>query len=151
LDLHIDGRLELESGRPVLIGPNVESHIVVGWTDRREAARAVFDALPLLRRVNKVTEVEVDPKPEREVTEVRAALCAALAHHDVSCNANTAASHGGNMGDSFLAYCKGTKGCSPSSGLLRAFPTARVLGGASPSSACGHDTANPHVTLDSCW
>src|SRR5215467_14559201 len=104
LDLDIADRLALESGRPVLILPNTGSHraiykrIVVGFTDRREATRAVFDALPLLQRADTVTVIEVDPKPEPEIVATRSALSATLAHHGVTCEVVTAASRHGNVG-----------------------------------------------------
>ena len=138
LDLDIADRLALESGRPVLIVPNAGSRnaiprrIVVGWTDRREATRAVFDSLPLLLRAEKVTVVEVDPELGREDTENRAALCATIAHHGVTCEAGTAASRHGNVGDALLACCEQAEadllvmGCYGHS-RLREF----VLGGAS--------------------
>src|SRR5262249_35367138 len=138
LELDIPERLALESGRPVLIVPNTGSHdpipkrIVVGFTDRREATRAVFDALPLLQRANKVTVIEVDPKPGPKIAEIRAALCATLSHHCVSCEEETAASRHGNVGDVLLACCERMKadllvmGCYGHS-RLREF----ILGGAS--------------------
>jgi nucleotide-binding universal stress UspA family protein len=137
LDLDIADRLALESGRPVLIIPNTGAHppipkrIVVGWTDRREATRAAFDALPLLRRADKVTVVEIDPEPGQAATESRTALCATLTHHGVTCEAETAVSRHGNAGDALLAYCERTRadflvmGCYGHS-RLREF----VLGGA---------------------
>ena len=138
LDLDIADRLALESGRPVLIVPNTGSHhaipkrIVVGFTDRREATRAVFDALPLLQRADKVTVVEVDPRPGPEIAEIRASLCATLSHHGVTCEQETAASRQGNVGNALLACCERMKadllvmGCYGHS-RLREF----VLGGAS--------------------
>lgn len=53
-------RLAIESGRPVLVVPNsvgfqgMPRSVTVAWKGRREAARAVFDALPLLKRASKV-------------------------------------------------------------------------------------------------
>jgi nucleotide-binding universal stress UspA family protein len=138
LDLDIAERLAFESGRPVLILPNTGSHhpipkrIVVGFTDRREATRAVFDALPFLQRAEKVTVIEVDPKPGPEIAEMRAQLCATLTHHGVGCEEETAASRHGNVGDALLACCEGMKadllvmGCYGHS-RLREF----ILGGAS--------------------
>jgi nucleotide-binding universal stress UspA family protein len=138
LDLDIADRLALESGRPVLIVPNTGSHcaiykrIVVGFTDRREATRAVFDALPLLERADKVTVIEVDPRPEPEIAATRSALSATLSHHGVTCEEVTAASCHGNVGDALLACCERMKadllvmGCYGHS-RLREF----VLGGAS--------------------
>jgi len=114
-DLDIPDRLALECGRPVLIIPNkgtqqvTPRHIVIGWTDRREATRAVFDALPLLQRADKVTVVEVDPKPGQEALESRTAICLALSRHGVICDGEIAASHRGNIGDVILACCERTQ------------------------------------------
>lgn len=134
--LDIADRLALESGRPVLIVPNAGSYqpipkrIVVAWIDRREAARAAFDALPLLQRADNVTVVEVDPGGE--AADMRAALCATLGREGVICAAETARSHQGNVGDGLLAHCKRMKadllvmGCYGHSRLREI-----VLGGAS--------------------
>ena len=56
--------LIMQAGRPVLIVPaSVEllaaKHIVVGWKDTREARRAVFDALPLLKAASRVTIIKI--------------------------------------------------------------------------------------------
>jgi nucleotide-binding universal stress UspA family protein len=138
LDLDIADRLALESGRPVLIVPNTGSphpipkRIVVGFTERREATRAVFDALPLLQRADKVMVIEVDPKPGPEIAESRAALCTTLSHHGVTCEEDTVASRHGDVGDALLACCERVQadllvmGCYGHS-RLREF----VLGGAS--------------------
>jgi nucleotide-binding universal stress UspA family protein len=130
--------LALQSGRPVLIIPNgrsaqpVPNRVVVGWTARREATRAMFDALPLLKRADKVTLLEVDPEPVQETMEYRTAACATLARHGVTCEAEAVITSHGNAGDALLAYCEQTKadllvmGCYGHS-RLREF----VLGGAS--------------------
>jgi nucleotide-binding universal stress UspA family protein len=137
LDLDIADRLVLEAGRPVLIIPNRGTHrpvpkrIVVGWTERREAARAVFDALPLLQRADLVTVLEVDSDPAPEAGQNRVALCATLGHHGVTCEVVTAVSRHGYVGDTLLAWCERTRadllvmGCYGHS-RLREF----VLGGA---------------------
>jgi nucleotide-binding universal stress UspA family protein len=134
----IPDRLALESGRPVLIIPNggsarpVPNRVVVGWTARREATRAMFDALPLLKRADKVTLLEVDPGPVQETMQYRTAASATLARHGVFCEAEAVVSSHGNVGDALLEYCKRTRadllvmGCYGHS-RLREF----VLGGAS--------------------
>ena len=136
-DLDIPDYLALESGRPVLIIPNTGSQqliakrVVVGWTNRREAARAAFDALPILQRADRVTVVEVDPEPGQETTESRLEICATLTRHGVTCEPETAASRHGNVGDVLLACCERAQaellvvGCYGHS-RLREF----VLGGA---------------------
>lgn len=54
------GALVMQAGRPVLIvpagvGPPALDHVLLGWKDTREARRAAFDALPLLRQAGAVT------------------------------------------------------------------------------------------------
>jgi nucleotide-binding universal stress UspA family protein len=56
------------SGRPVLAVPfagdfpTLGEHVLVAWNASREAARAVNDALPLLREAKAVTVLAVNPK-----------------------------------------------------------------------------------------
>jgi nucleotide-binding universal stress UspA family protein len=59
--------LVLTSGRPIIVFPphGAVSHvrrILVGWNARREAVRAVADALPLLVRAEAVEVLVVDPQ-----------------------------------------------------------------------------------------
>jgi nucleotide-binding universal stress UspA family protein len=62
---HIDiGDFVLQAGRPVLVVPASVSelrleHAIVAWKDTREARRAIYDALPLLRTAARVTVVEI--------------------------------------------------------------------------------------------
>lgn len=60
--------LLLHSGRPVLVVPDgttltAGGRAVIAWKPTREAARAVHDALPLLRHTDAVDVVVVDPEP----------------------------------------------------------------------------------------
>src|SRR5499426_542524 len=65
-------RLALESGRPVLVVPYVGTYpeigrnIVVAWKAGRESARAVFDALPLLRNAGTVQILEVKERADAD-------------------------------------------------------------------------------------
>jgi nucleotide-binding universal stress UspA family protein len=59
----------LQAGRPVLVVPGAANklnldRIVVGWKDTREARRAVFDALPFLKKAAHVTVVELAEEEE---------------------------------------------------------------------------------------
>jgi nucleotide-binding universal stress UspA family protein len=84
-------RLVMESGRPVLLVPyagaygEVGKRVTIAWSGKREGARAVFDALPLLKNAEDVTLLCVvaraaDAEPgELLGTEI----AAALARHDV--------------------------------------------------------------------
>jgi nucleotide-binding universal stress UspA family protein len=59
-------RLAIEGGRPVLVLPikgrfeSLPKSITVAWNGRKESARAVFDALPLLKLAEKVEVLTVD-------------------------------------------------------------------------------------------
>jgi nucleotide-binding universal stress UspA family protein len=58
------GDLVMQLGRPMLVvPPSVTTldldHIVVGWKDSRESRRAVWDALPLLRKATQVTVAQI--------------------------------------------------------------------------------------------
>ncbi len=59
--------LIVAAGRPVLVLPkappsaSIGENVMIAWSDRREAARAVGDAMPLLRLARKVEVVEIAP------------------------------------------------------------------------------------------
>jgi len=61
----------LTSGRPVLVIPYtgqfdaLATNVIVAWTDTREAARALNDAMPLLAMAEKVTVLAVNPHEDR--------------------------------------------------------------------------------------
>jgi hypothetical protein len=63
--------LLLETGRPVLLIPSgftwrPAKHAVVAWRPTREAARALHDALPLLREADSIEVLEVDQACNKE-------------------------------------------------------------------------------------
>jgi nucleotide-binding universal stress UspA family protein len=86
--------LAMDSGRPVLIVPkagnitSIGERVVVAWNNSREAARAVFDALPLLAKANEVTVLSVEEAAKPEVTSeiAGAEIGATLARHGVKVN-----------------------------------------------------------------
>ena len=63
------GPLVLSCGRPVLLipyigaGKTLGQRVVVAWDASREAARAVRDALPILKQASSVSVVSVNPRP----------------------------------------------------------------------------------------
>ncbi|MFN4088537.1 MAG: universal stress protein [Alphaproteobacteria bacterium] len=80
----------LAAGRPVLVVPPIGAahpfrRVLVGWNGSREAARAVHDALPLLRRADIVTVLAiVADRPATDPQSVPCAeICQALARHGV--------------------------------------------------------------------
>jgi nucleotide-binding universal stress UspA family protein len=138
--LDVADRLAVEAGRPVLIIPGsgmqgtLGRKVLVAWNGRREAARAAFDAIPILQQAKEVKVVWVNPQYESEVAQdiPAADICTALARHGVKCEAtHTVPSHQG-VGHTLLALAKDygcdllVMGCYGHS-RLREF----VLGGAS--------------------
>ena len=104
-------RVVTESGRPVLIIPQkgtlgVVNSVVVGFNATREATRALFDGLPLMRSAKDVRVVWVDPYKERSVAgEVPGAEAAAtLARHGVRATAEGLAAGGINAGEALLQH-----------------------------------------------
>jgi nucleotide-binding universal stress UspA family protein len=57
------------AGRPVVVAPpnwrpgSIGRHVAIGWNAKREAARALADARPMLESADKVTVITVDAKP----------------------------------------------------------------------------------------
>ena len=90
-----------ESGRPVLVVPyagpltSAFSRILVSWNGSKEAARAVFDALPLIAEAEATEIFVVDPPEDGdEVGASASALAAALSRHGAEVTVATEASGG---------------------------------------------------------
>jgi nucleotide-binding universal stress UspA family protein len=102
--------LVLSCGRPVLIIPSRGDHVdagrrvVVAWNGRREAARAAFDALPLLQKAESVRVLWIRPDDSGEAGDVPASdLATALARHGVRCEAAETARLETGVGETLLA------------------------------------------------
>ncbi len=84
------GGAVLKVGRPVLVVPDGigalhGEHVAIGWTDRREARRAVQDALPFLHEAERVTIVEICAPGEEDAARQRMDDVARyLARHRIS-------------------------------------------------------------------
>jgi nucleotide-binding universal stress UspA family protein len=85
------------SGRPVVgvpqewTGRSIGKRVVVAWDGGREAARAVFDALPLLAQAEQVRTVSVQgflDEPVRQFTPADE-ICATLSRHGVKVESHT--------------------------------------------------------------
>jgi len=82
--------IALGSGRPVLLIPNtselaqVGTRVLVAWNGSREAARAVFDALPILKHAEATQVVWIEPQIDGEAERALGPdICAALHRHGV--------------------------------------------------------------------
>ena len=102
----------LTSGRPVLSVPyagrfpTLGGHALVAWNASREAARAVNDALPLLRACQKVTVLAINP--ERGIRghgdTPAADICLHLARHGINAEAAHTVAPDMSEGDALLSY-----------------------------------------------
>jgi len=100
-------RLVLTSGRPTLLVPPtfdpeglVGRRIVIAWNASQEAARAVWDAMPLLSSADMVDVLIVDHDryPDKFGEEPGADLARHLARYGVEVNVRTISSNGGDVG-----------------------------------------------------
>jgi nucleotide-binding universal stress UspA family protein len=104
--LDFPDRLAIESGRPVLAIPNVGRFkgvpriITVAWSGRRESARAVFDALPLLKRAQLVHVTTVDEGSEPlEGGLAGTAIADTLARHGVEVQVSSGEANEATVGE----------------------------------------------------
>jgi len=102
-------RVLLGSGRPCLVVPYIGARetlgkrILVAWDGRREAARAVHDALPILQGAAHVSVLAVDPSAsDGEIPCVD--ICHHLARHEVEAEAVSHTVADVDVGTFLLSY-----------------------------------------------
>ena len=103
-------RIMLECGRPVLLLPptpmdnDTGSRVLVAWNGRREAVRAVHDALPLLESADEVKVVMVNPGANApDAGDLPgSALCHHLARHGVKSEAREVRASGQSDGAALM-------------------------------------------------
>lgn len=101
--------LIMDSGRPVLIVPKQGGSVIgqnatIAWKSDRSAARAVFDALPLLKRspdVN-IVHIEESENEERIVRQQNESLLALLERHAVAASMNDYLKEKGPIGETIF-------------------------------------------------
>lgn len=104
--------LLLQAGRPLLLVPyagkfdRIGSRVLVGWTETREAARAVHDALPLLAGAEQVTALTIlDGRHAPAQGEPPAAeLARHLQRHGITATAARTVTDGIANADALLSY-----------------------------------------------
>lgn len=106
-------RAALESGRPVVVLPeegdlvSIGRDITIAWKNSKEATRAVFDALPLLRTSRNVRFVTLlEDGVENTDLELRAELLDSLSRHGIDAEIESIPMMGLSVGDALLDYAK---------------------------------------------
>lgn len=100
----------LQAGRPVLVVPRaapsrpIGEYVMVAWDARREAARAVNDAIPLLELAKHVQVLTINP--DRIDTTSSIDLAAHLARHGVDAEALVAETNANSVGERLLEKVK---------------------------------------------
>jgi nucleotide-binding universal stress UspA family protein len=104
-------RILLSTGRPTLVVPRkgrtilAADLVIIGWSGTREAARAVFDSLPLLKKAKKIEIVWVDPEKEypHPGSLPGAQLAATLLRHGINAEIDPISTGGREAGETLLA------------------------------------------------
>ncbi len=105
-------RLVLEVGRPCLVIPYIGAretlgqHVLVAWNARREAVRAVNDALPILQAAERVVVLAVNPfYGEAGEGDIPSAdICHHLARHGVNAAAESTVAKDIDVGSLLLSH-----------------------------------------------
>ena len=108
-------RVALESGRPVLIIPiswvpgDYGRNVAVAWNGSREATRAVFDALPLLERAERIRLVTVGNQMSEDGgnTIPSSELAATMARHGLDAEVEVIAENESRTADAILSQING--------------------------------------------
>jgi len=92
VEIDFTEQLVMRSGRPTLLVPisgkfnTVGQRVIVGWNATRESARAVFDAVPILKKSSQVWLVWADPQHEMDLAHELpgSEIATALARHQIN-------------------------------------------------------------------
>ncbi len=102
--------LALGSGRPVLVVPYVGRYreigrnVVIAWKAGRESARAVFDALPILKQAEQVQILEIEEGGRRSSgIAADTSIAASLARHGIKPTVRTSVAGEISVGDEILS------------------------------------------------
>jgi nucleotide-binding universal stress UspA family protein len=99
-----------QSGRPVVVVPYIQktgltlNRVLVRWDGGRQAAHAIADALPFLRRDKAVEIVVVATKPLKSDESPRADIARHLAHHDLNVDLKRVVTGCADVANTILSY-----------------------------------------------
>jgi nucleotide-binding universal stress UspA family protein len=98
-----------DSGRHMYLFPETErpslafEHILVAWNGSREAARAMAESMPFLKKAREVTVVVITDKKTEEDALAGTNVVDHLKRHDISAVLHHVARRNSTIGDSLLA------------------------------------------------
>jgi nucleotide-binding universal stress UspA family protein len=109
---HLPEEVVLSSGRPLLVVPYIGApatigrRVVVAWDASREAARAVSDAMPILKQASSVVVVSINPKstPLGHGEVPGADIGAHLARHNVKVEVERVVAGEVSIGNALLSH-----------------------------------------------
>lgn len=108
-------RLVMESGRPVLTIPvfgdfkTFGQSVLCAWNSTRESARAVFDALDVMKSAKRTEICWIDPaKGENGLDLPGAEIATVLARHGINTEVNAIATGGAKIGEALLSHAADT-------------------------------------------
>ena len=111
LPRHLAEDVVLSAGRPALVVPYIGAgktlgrRVMIAWDTGREAARAVNDALPILKQAEAVTVLSVNPRPGVDLhgEEPGADIALHLTRHGVTVEVQQTQVEEINVGDTILS------------------------------------------------
>jgi nucleotide-binding universal stress UspA family protein len=103
----------LDSGRPVIVVPPESRefrarHIIVAWDGSSKAARALFDALPILRLAESVEVLQVDGEKDLSAAIPGSAVESRLLAHKVHSTAKRIVARDGDVAGAISRYANET-------------------------------------------
>ena len=101
-------KLLLSGRRPMLLIPYIGfetmgTHVGVAWNGTAEASRAVFDALPILRKAKSVALIAIDAEGDADDPASAEAMAQSLERHGVNAIVRHSASAGIDIGSVLLS------------------------------------------------
>lgn len=125
----------LDSGRPVIVVPPAcktfsAQHVIVAWDGTSKAARALFDALPILRVAETVELVQVEGEKDLSKALPGSALADHMLSHKVNIIAKTIFAENGDVAEALRRHAeRSTADLMVMGGFARSRIRQLILGG----------------------
>ncbi len=112
----LPGYVIMETGRPVIVVPRkgdfkkVGAYPLVAWNASKEAARATFDAMPVLEKANSVKVMWIDPEgfSGKDINIAGSSIAASIARTGVTVEAAQAQSNELDIGEALSVQVAGS-------------------------------------------